>query len=370
MSDSDPINDIANNGQRKVTKCLKRYMRERGPNALMPSFRDLSRLCRVSPLTVSDVVSRFAEYGLLVVKPRRGIYTPEKIAPEISSPEKLQRVDVVLVETKGMQHDPQEFHRDMVYELGNRPALLDMEVRLHHVPAGPDTAQRLKKITHDKDCQGVLVSRLASLDQLAVFEDALIPYICIYPESRELPPDRSVLVDIEALVAGQVNHLTEPGHTRIGYLHNVTPNVFHHSHLLRRETFFRLALDRRLDVDSSIVLYAGFDPAQQAQAVRKMLDSPRRPTAIICNDEHLPAVYRVATEKGLTIGRDLCVVGTNNTSVSQSLTPAATTMEIPRGGAVQLALDMLQEAYARGDGKVRNRFVDTKLIVRGSTAGA
>ncbi len=367
MAEINIENIVANDGQRKIVKCLKRYIRERGPNALMPSFRSLSKMCRVSPLTVSDVVSDFSAKGLLVVIPRKGIYSAENLPKEILDPEKLERVDVVMVEAGGTQNNPPAFHQEMAYQLGQQPCILDLDVRLHRTTPGPNEALKLRKVASDPGCQGIIISKLSSLDQLIPFEDALIPYICVYPESHELPPNRSVMIDIEELVSSQIEHLTSLGHSRIGYLHNVNPAVFHHSNLLRRETFFRLALDRKLNIDSSIVKYGGFGPDEQKRGARAILSATERPTAIICNDEHLPAVYSIAGECGLDIGKDLSVVGTNNIPASCSVTPQASTLEIPRAKAVQLALEMLKKAHATPDGIVANEYVKTELIQRQST---
>ena len=102
-----------------------------------------------------------------------------------------------------------------------------------------------------------------------------------------------------------------------------------------------------------------------------VLGSHDRPTAIFAgNDEIALMVLSLATQRGLSVPRDLSVVGCGNLSVGAAVTPGLTTIDQRPQLVGQAAVELLMsriENPAPGSGRIR-KIVPFELVVRGSTA--
>jgi LacI family transcriptional regulator len=101
----------------------------------------------------------------------------------------------------------------------------------------------------------------------------------------------------------------------------------------------------------------------------ELLDLRNRPTAIISgSDEQAYGVYKAARSRGLSIPRDLSVVGFDDVELCQWVTPQLTTMRQPLEGMATEATRMAI-AISRGHGVANTRVqLASELVVRESTA--
>jgi LacI family transcriptional regulator len=96
-----------------------------------------------------------------------------------------------------------------------------------------------------------------------------------------------------------------------------------------------------------------------------------RPTAILAaNDPMAVGVLDAALELGISVPRDLSIVGFDDTPMATHVTPALTTVARPYHGMGEAAVRLLVEALAADPARRRARQVDlsTHLVVRESTA--
>lgn len=103
---------------------------------------------------------------------------------------------------------------------------------------------------------------------------------------------------------------------------------------------------------------------------RRLLESGRRFTAIMCSDMNAPGVYNLLAGAGLHIPEDVSVVGIDNTFVGRILSPGLTTVDHHLRERCKLAVENLVEAIARRDPAAEGYLVEysPSLIVRSSTA--
>jgi len=354
------------NGRGRVARYLTRHMRAGQPGTTLPSFRKVSQDCRVSPVTATDIVREFESKGLLSVKPRSGIFIPDSLPANWERAVSIGQISIFYIGADATEAPSGSFRKELISYLSTEPGNRDMGVRFYEISAGPEGIRQIHDIISSDNCEACLVSHLTSLHFLTPLQDAHIPYVCIYPESPQLPENNSVLVDAERIVKLQMDYLTNLGHRQIGYLHNIDPHSYQRGFLLRREMFYRLALDYRLPITSALVQYAGMDEQNEREGVLTLLKQDNPPTAVICNDAHLSVLYKVANELGIKIGKDLSVVGTNDGPESRTVTPQTTTVRIPRQTAVVTALDMLDKILCAPTGKTENQTVDVRLVERSS----
>jgi LacI family transcriptional regulator len=109
-------------------------------------------------------------------------------------------------------------------------------------------------------------------------------------------------------------------------------------------------------------------------AARRLLEpSPTPVTAIIAlNDLMAAGVLAAARDAGLSVPRDLSVVGFDDLPFAADLGPALTTVRLPLRAMGECAMELLLadgDADADAETDPRTTEVPTELVVRGSTAG-
>ncbi len=355
------------NGRNRTARYLLQQMRGAKPGTMLSSFRKLSQECKVSPITTTEVVHNFAEKGLLNVKPRSGIFVPNTLPANWSDAMKVNQISVFYVGAETNDSSINTFRQELISSLSIEPGNRGISARFHAIDDTPNGIRQIQDFVTREQCDACLVVHLSSTDILEPFIDEHVPFACIYPESPCLPTNNSILVDAEKVTELQVAYLLDLGHKRIGYLHNINPYVYQRGNQLRRETFYRLALDRNLPISSDLVQYAGMDRDQEEHGITTLLKQKNPPTAVICNDAHLPMLYSVASSLGIKIGKDLSVVGTNDGAEAQAVVPQATTIRIPRQEAVIAALNMLDNEICSPTANAPNSFVDVNIIERNSS---
>jgi LacI family transcriptional regulator len=123
-----------------------------------------------------------------------------------------------------------------------------------------------------------------------------------------------------------------------------------------------------------VVLTDASDLQAQADSVREQLRQILRgtnhPTAIGCaTDPMAMTVYRLANELGLSIPRDLSVVGYADFAFAPDMTPALTTVrQDPYAMGRTAGQLMLERISGTAPKKPRKNYIKPELIVRNSTA--
>jgi LacI family transcriptional regulator len=183
-------------------------------------------------------------------------------------------------------------------------------------------------------------------------------------DGLELP---SVSADDDAGVRLAVAHLAGLGHTRIAHLAGPQQTS---TGVSRARAFRHAMTDHGLATDPALTVECGYwSETAGAQALRTLLDSGERCTAIVAgNDLIALGCYDVFAERGLTCPGDLSVVGFNEMPFLDKMRPPLTTVAIPHyeigGEAARLLLDTIDEPERHP----RTVLLAPSLVVRASTA--
>lgn len=162
-----------------------------------------------------------------------------------------------------------------------------------------------------------------------------------------------------------VEHLLDLGHRRIAVISG-RPEL---QCSRQRVDGYRAALHRAgVDVDEDLVRFGDFQTTGGRAGAAALLDLPEPPTAIFAgSDVQAVGVYQEAHARGLRIPEDLSVVGFDDISVCEVLTPALTTVHQP---LTRMAAEAVRLALAGRDDEGLPARIElaTSLVVRGSTA--
>ncbi len=177
-------------------------------------------------------------------------------------------------------------------------------------------------------------------------------------------------VDVDGAdgVEQAVNHLLELGHTRIACL------AWPEESLTGQ---YRLAGYRRAMAAAGLEVEAGWvvrteNYYQHAyRAVQPWLSRPpdRRPTAIVAlTDLMAMGAMNAAADAGLVVGRDLAVVGFDDSPIAAYLRPPLTSLRQPLWEVGELVVTMLIDLIAGETPSPAQVLLKPELIVRDSTA--
>jgi LacI family transcriptional regulator len=161
-------------------------------------------------------------------------------------------------------------------------------------------------------------------------------------------------------------HLIDLGHTRIAML---TGRHDLQSALLREKGYRQAMRKAQLDIDERLVRPGEYHPDPSRDSARKMLGLPDPPTAIFAaNDASALVTMAVAAELGLRVPEDLSVVGFDNIPEAALHTPSLTTVAQPIRLMGRRAVEMLIELIEGRTLERTHLTLDTRLVVRASTA--
>jgi DNA-binding LacI/PurR family transcriptional regulator len=231
--------------------------------------------------------------------------------------------------------------------------------------ADPAREMRAVQSLHENRVDGILVnsSRVGRL-YMPLLAEMRVPIVLI---NNEHPGEFIHSVTIDNLRAGRdaTSHLVELGHKRIGYV----GNQFGLQADTERFSGYRQIMDEAdIGFDPELVAHGDGGPEAGMRAAARLLALPDPPTALFCyNDMQALGALRAARERGLTVPRDISVVGLDDLYLSSYTDPPLTTVQQPKQEMGRLAAQMLLELIS-GKSPASRLTITGKLVVRASTA--
>ncbi len=207
-----------------------------------------------------------------------------------------------------------------------------------------------------------LCDRSELLDAL---DAAGAPYVRIAP-TVDLDRAPRVYMDDHQAAYEMTAWLQGLGHRDIGFI--AGPDG-HLAAARRREGFEAAMADAALPVAPERVQTGDFTFLSGQAAGERLLDGPRRPTAIFAgNDDMALGVLAVANRLRLDVPGDLTVTGFDDSPAAQVVWPQLTTIRQPVAEMARVATELLIGAGRAEPREAQARKMDFELIVRRSSA--
>lgn len=181
-------------------------------------------------------------------------------------------------------------------------------------------------------------------------------------------PNRSVPVirtDHRVGAAEATRHLIDLGHRRIAHIagSKQAPSTAH------RLAGYRDALEAaELSLSQDLVYPGDFTMKSGAAGIERLLSLGEPPTAVLCgNDEMAFGAIRMLHKLGLTVPKDLSIVGFDDQNMAAFYNPPLTTVYIPRQElGRRAALELIEQL--EGHEVAHEVVLPTRLVIRESTA--
>jgi LacI family transcriptional regulator len=228
----------------------------------------------------------------------------------------------------------------------------------------PDYIDGVRRFVQQQKLHGVmLVPRVSEDQDLAEMLDEIgCRYVRIAAVAMD-EPQRMVVTHDRDGAAEAADYLQTLGHRDIAL---VTGPGSYRSAIERTAGFVEALARYGIELPKARIVEAGYTFESGIAAAEKLLTAKRRPTAIFCgNDEMAAGVYRVALRAGISIPRQLSVVGYDDSPLASRLWPPLTTVRRDTRDTGRVAAAMLIQA---ADGLARRPVVSVRphLITRDS----
>ncbi|GAA1541489.1 LacI family transcriptional regulator [Microbacterium ginsengiterrae] len=214
---------------------------------------------------------------------------------------------------------------------------------------------------------GVVAGLLVpSAEQLTLLTDAGIPVVLLEPPVASPIPLPSVRTTDRAGGAAAAEHLIDRGVRRFIVIGGSPPYRYGRA----RVAGFLSALEDRVPGAPRVATDADWGAMSAWRACAKALaELPGRgPIGLFaCSDEMAAGAYRAIAEAGLTIPRDVLVIGFDDVRGARWLHPSLTTIRQPIRAMAAAAVRTLASAAAGVDMSDEVIRLPTELVARGST---
>jgi LacI family transcriptional regulator len=224
----------------------------------------------------------------------------------------------------------------------------------------------LRHVVESGRADGVVVTRIAEVDErLAYLRERQFPFVA---HGRLLGADFPYnWLDTDGAHAfGEAfDMLYDLGHRHFGLVTISEPMTFRHL----RQDGLAAAMAKRGDpsVRLDVATAPRFDRGARIQAVNRMLQGPGRPTAIVALfDELALTIMEEAARAGLSIPRDLSVIGFDNIVASAYAPPGLTTFDASIRQCAREIAEMLLAVITQRSNEALTRLIRPTLVSRAS----
>ena len=195
-----------------------------------------------------------------------------------------------------------------------------------------------------------------------------IPLVCVDIEPG-VSTGSVVRIDYERGSRQAVQHLAALRHKRIAY---VTGPLDSKRDSAKRSAFEKCMSEIGLRAGSELIVGGDDTVEGGVRTIGQLTHLRHRPTAVFCsNDMTAIGVMQGACELGVTVPRDLSVIGFDDAPFSAFITPPLTTVRVPQAELAEIAFHALISELDRAEhaiSKSREYVLNTHLVLRRSTA--
>lgn len=155
------------------------------------------------------------------------------------------------------------------------------------------------------------------------------------------------------------------GHRRFGMVAGITRGNDRATQ--RRDGFLTRLAEAGVASRDIVVLEAPYRIDSGAGAMRSLMQTYPRPTAVFCGSDILAVgAVKYCHSANIMVPAEVSIVGFDNLEVAELVTPELTTLDVPAREMGEAAADALLRLAAKEGGEIVTE-LPTRLIVRGST---
>lgn len=198
-------------------------------------------------------------------------------------------------------------------------------------------------------------------DEIVVFLKKF-PNIPIITMSSEYENYHSIKFDNKTGLNKAINHIIHKHNCRkIGF---VSGSKLNFDAVERLNVYFQTLLDNNLPIDHNLIVYGNFSEFCELEVQQLINENPDLDAICFANDEMAKGGYNILSKSKYTVGKNIAVIGFDNTHTAIDLSPALTTV---KADSFDLGYQSVKFASTiKGKTEVQRITVPTTLIIRNS----
>jgi LacI family transcriptional regulator, galactose operon repressor len=333
------------------------------------TLKDIARKLGISITTVSRGL---AGYDDVAAETRQRIqetadnlgYQPNLIARRLQK----QRTDTLgfIMPTFGPRFsDP--FFSEFIAGIGNEAAEQEYDLLVStHAPESKEEKQAYRRATQRGWVDGLIVIRTREDDsRIHHLHTNNFPFVVF---GRADMPFEFPFIDEDGIAGMQllVQHLADLGHRRISF---ITPPAGLMFGRYRLQGYQATMAANQLSVMPDWIVEGDLTQKSGVEAMKQLLTLPSRVTAVICGNDLMAmgAISQIQRE-GLTVGKDIAVVGFDDIPSAAYVNPPLTTIRQPIYDIGRQACAMLIDIVNGRIPKNPHLLLTPTLVVRASSS--
>lgn len=231
---------------------------------------------------------------------------------------------------------------------------------------------------YDPHRMEVCVSRMLQrkVDGVAIMTSEMAEHLIDEFNSRSIPlafldtatPQKgisNILVDYAAGIDAAVEHLTGLGHTAISFISGPMSLA---SARIRKRAFINSLKRKGIKLEKHFLEEGNHRTDGGHAAMLRLLDHKLHPTAVLAsNDMTAIGAMGAIAERGLSIPKDISLIGFDDIELSAFTQPALTTVRLSRQEIAKMAFRALYNTNKSGAAKGTEYTIQPTFVVRKST---
>ena len=339
------------------------------------TLSDIAATLGVAPMTVSRVVNRNGyvseetrERVLQAVKAMN--YRPNGVARNLKR-QRTETVGLVLGDISNpYSAELANAVREKLWSSG-----YNLFICISEHSASEDITAFESLVDHNVD--GIIVATRSNEEGDERLRDIVESHMPVVVIGRDFQYDGVDHVSADNLTGGfeATQHLIDLGHRRIGF---IGADIKNRGSLKRLQGYLNALETHDIEVDERLITgrkeaisgIPGYSTEKMGyEGMKRLLSLPNPPTAVFArNDFTAIGAMTAIKEAGLSIPKDIAIVGFDDIPMATHTTPALTTVRQPMRMQGEIAAEMLLRRIREDESSKRQeRILNCELIIREST---
>ncbi|MDO4489197.1 MAG: LacI family DNA-binding transcriptional regulator [Eubacteriales bacterium] len=276
-------------------------------------------------------------------------------------------INLVVYKKHGKVYGDTAFFSSLMDGIASQIADSGYRLQLSYFYASQDPEEQWRSILSSGTAGLIILATEMLEEDFPVFANSPIPVVMLDADLRNASYDCVTINNIQG-VGLAVNYLLDNGHRRLGYLcSSVTIPNFN-----ERRLGYKIAIDTSpyRNECTSMEIPVGSTPETAYEDMTRFLDNNKEelPTAFFAdNDIIANSCIRALKQHGYRLPDDISIVGFDNTSSNALISPALTSINVPKVYMGRYAVETLISRLEQNEETPTARHsINTTLVTRDS----
>lgn len=301
----------------------------------MATIKEVAKACDVSIATVSNILNGKGRVGeetrqKILNTAKEMSYVPNMMAKNL----KQRNTKMIGIITEDLTvfncadivdgiHEYLE-EKDYTFLLGNLRLFKKYDNAFYHHERYHAEVEKEFRIMQSKQVAGVIYVGAHCREMKSIPKDYSVPIVVAYGFSTDKSTP-SVVYDDEQAAYEATRELLGKGYRKIGL---IAGEMASHHTIDRQRGYQKALYESQILYNPELTCYGDWNREQGYQACEKLMK--QKVDAIFSmNDVMAAGVYDYMNEKGLSVGKDIGLIGFDNREISQAFNPELSTIALP-----------------------------------------